>query len=233
MTSSTTDRSSTRTTHHTALSTPPRSPVLVAAPGEPELIRRGLKELLEPFDTRVRLLEAEAGPCPSVEVVLYDCCPEPHPPAHVTTRLPDFSAGVTVAYSWHSNPELVAWALEHGFAGYLSKALPIDELVAALEAIRDGRTVVLTTRSDGGRAVERFVAVERFGLTPRECEVLMLVCSGLSNAEIAESLHLSSNSVKSYIRSAYRRIGAASRAQAVLWGVEHGFGNHPDAEMDR
>jgi len=204
----------------------------VAAPGESELIRHGLKELLEPFGTRVRLLDAEGGPGPRAEVVLYDCCPEPQAPGQVTARLPDFSAAVTVAYSWHSNPELVAWALEHGFAGYLSKALSIDELVSAVEAIRDGRTVVLTTRSDGGRAVERFVAVERYGLTPRECEVLMLVCSGLSNAEIAESLHLSSNSVKSYIRSAYRRIAATSRAQAVLWGVEHGFGNHPDAEID-
>jgi DNA-binding CsgD family transcriptional regulator len=35
---------------------------------------------------------------------------------------------------------------------------------------------------------------------------------------------LSPNSVKSYIRSAYRRIGATSRSQAVLWGIEHGFG---------
>jgi NarL family two-component system response regulator LiaR len=205
----------------------------VAAPGEPELIRHGLKELLEPFGTRVRLLEAEGVPCPRAEVVLYDCCPEPQPAVHVTKRLPDFSTAVTVAYSWHSNPELVAWALEHGFAGFLSKALAVDELVSALEAIRDGRTVVLTSGSDGGRAVERFVAVDRYGLTPRECDVLMLVCSGLSNAEISESLHLSSNSVKSYIRSAYRRIGATSRAQAVLWGVEHGFGNHPDAETDR
>jgi NarL family two-component system response regulator LiaR len=54
--------------------------------------------------------------------------------------------------------------------------------------------------------------------------VLALVCSGLSNAEIAERLHLSPNSVKSYIRSAYRRIEATTRSQAVVWGIEHGFG---------
>jgi NarL family two-component system response regulator LiaR len=50
-----------------------------------------------------------------------------------------------------------------------------------------------------------------------------LITQGLSNAEIAERTHLSINSIKTYIRSCYRRIGASSRTNAVLWGIEHGF----------
>ena len=60
-------------------------------------------------------------------------------------------------------------------------------------------------------------------LTGREVEVLTLICRGLSNAEIARSLFLSPNSVKSYIRTAYRKMGVASRSQAVVWGLEHGL----------
>ena len=48
-------------------------------------------------------------------------------------------------------------------------------------------------------------------------------CQGLSNQEIADELYLSINSVKTYIRSAYRKIDAVSRAQAVAWGIQHGF----------
>ena len=57
----------------------------------------------------------------------------------------------------------------------------------------------------------------------REAEILALITQGLSNAEVADRTHLSINSVKTYIRSAYRRIGVRSRTEAVLWGVEHGF----------
>ena len=45
---------------------------------------------------------------------------------------------------------------------------------------------------------------------------------GLSNDEIARRLYLSINSVKTYIRSAYRKIGVTRRTQAAMWWVEHG-----------
>ena len=61
------------------------------------------------------------------------------------------------------------------------------------------------------------------GLTDRESEVLALITQGMSNAEVADLTYLSPNTIKTYIRSVYRKIGATSRTQAVLWGVEHGF----------
>ena len=53
--------------------------------------------------------------------------------------------------------------------------------------------------------------------------MLGLITLGLSNAEIAEQCYLSINSVKTYIRGAYRKIGAADRSQAVQWAIQHGF----------
>ena len=61
------------------------------------------------------------------------------------------------------------------------------------------------------------------GLTPRESEVLALITRGLSNEQVATTTRLSPNSVKSYIRGAYRKIGVSSRTQAVLWALDHGF----------
>jgi DNA-binding NarL/FixJ family response regulator len=61
------------------------------------------------------------------------------------------------------------------------------------------------------------------GLSDRESEVLALITQGLSNADVARLTYLSTNTVKSYIRTIYRKIGVGSRTQAVLWGIRHGF----------
>ena len=53
--------------------------------------------------------------------------------------------------------------------------------------------------------------------------MLSLIAQGMSNIEIAERLYLSINSVKTYIRSAYSKIGATSRSRAVAWRLQHGF----------
>jgi DNA-binding NarL/FixJ family response regulator len=63
----------------------------------------------------------------------------------------------------------------------------------------------------------------REGLTDRESETLALITQGKNNADIAALTFLSPNTVKSYIRTIYRKIDVASRTQAVLCGAKHGF----------
>jgi NarL family two-component system response regulator LiaR len=53
-------------------------------------------------------------------------------------------------------------------------------------------------------------------------QLLGLIGQGWSNSEIAEELHLSPKAVKSYIRTAYRKIGAFNRNQAASWAIMHG-----------
>ncbi|MDN5743617.1 MAG: LuxR C-terminal-related transcriptional regulator [Nocardioidaceae bacterium] len=60
-------------------------------------------------------------------------------------------------------------------------------------------------------------------LTAREHDVLSGIVKGWSNQQIAEELFLSINSVKTYIRTAYRKIEVTSRTHALLWGVRHGL----------
>ena len=61
------------------------------------------------------------------------------------------------------------------------------------------------------------------GISPRESDVLQLVVLGHGNQEIADTLFLSINSVKTYIRSTYRKIHATSRGQAIVWAIQNGF----------
>ncbi len=60
-------------------------------------------------------------------------------------------------------------------------------------------------------------------LTPRESEILTLICAGHTNAAIAAELFLSINSIKTHIRGLYRKIGVTRRSQAVAWGLHLGY----------
>lgn len=62
-------------------------------------------------------------------------------------------------------------------------------------------------------------------LTPREGDILMRIATGSSNREIAQDLFLSINSVKTYVRGAYRKIGVSSRSRAIIWCYETGLVN--------
>jgi len=158
-----------------------------------------------------------------VDIVLYDTFGQIQGDG---IDLEDFvrdSGAKVVIYSWNLQPEMVKDAVAAGASGYLSKVLTGPEIVAALERVMRGEIVILPgdneTSVDGagdwpGRAA---------GLSPREAEILALITQGLTNQEIADRVYLSINSVKTYIRTAYRKINVQRRPQAVLWGIANGF----------
>jgi DNA-binding NarL/FixJ family response regulator len=129
-----------------------------------------------------------------------------------------------VLYTWNFHPDLIESARRHGAHGYLSKTLPARELVAALEAVHSGQTVVSEAPPRARSAPGQPNWPGRGeGLSDREAEIPALITQGKSNADIARLTYLSPNTVKSYIRTIYRKLGVGSRTQAVLWGVQHGF----------
>jgi DNA-binding NarL/FixJ family response regulator len=128
-----------------------------------------------------------------------------------------------VVYTWNFHPDLIASAKRQGAHGYLSKALPARELVAALEAVQAGELVVSEPPPRAPSPSGLNWPGRSEGLTEREAEILALITQGKSNAEVAALTYLSPNTVKSYIRAIYRKINVASRTKAVLWGVNNGF----------
>jgi DNA-binding CsgD family transcriptional regulator len=63
---------------------------------------------------------------------------------------------------------------------------------------------------------------ELAALTPRELEILELICKGQGDAEIASTLKLSRNTVRNHVANLYSKIGVKRRSAAVVWGRERG-----------
>jgi DNA-binding NarL/FixJ family response regulator len=198
----------------------------VALVDDYDVVLIGLAHMFDRYCDRIVVVEIDANEpvIDPVDIVLYDTFAQPeadHDNIGVLTSHP--SARRVVVYTWNYHPLLIDQALQKGASGYLAKTLPARDLVTALETIHGGETVVNVpsskTRLPGG--LDWPGRAE--GLTDREAEILALITQGKSNVEVAATTFLSINSVKSYIRSTYRKINVTSRTQAVLWGIEHGF----------
>jgi two-component system, NarL family, response regulator LiaR len=198
--------------------------VRVAIVNDYELVVVGVAALLEPYRDRVQVIEVDSNlpVLRDVDVILYDTFGQVQGAGVDVESLVGDSSAKVVVYSWNLHHELVKDSLEAGVAGYLSKALDAEDLVRAIEQIHGGQRLV---PNGGGTVAPRPDGEwpgKEFGLTVRESEIVALITQGLSNQEIAERSYLSINSVKTYIRTAYRKMGVERRSQAVLWGIQHG-----------
>jgi DNA-binding NarL/FixJ family response regulator len=203
-----------------------RRPITTALVNDYDIVVMGLAHILEPYQDRVVIAELDTNQPVSdlVDVVLYDTFAQPESDHdQISVLIANPRARRVAVYTWNFHPDLIQSACQQGVHGYLSKALPARQLVAALEAIHAGEVVIseppVRARSIGGLNWPG----RSEGLSDRESEILALITQGKSNAEVAKLTYLSPNTVKSYIRTIYRKINVTSRTQAVLWGVRHGF----------
>jgi DNA-binding NarL/FixJ family response regulator len=207
------------------------SPILIALIDDYDVVLAGIASMLDPYRDRVLVAEIDANKPlrDTVDIALYDSFAQPESDHHeigVLIRSPH--ARRVVVYTWNFHPDLVSSAQRQGAHGYLSKALPARDLVAALEAVHAGDTVsgdmVISDKPGRFRSASALDwPGRREGLTDREAEILALITQGKNNAEIAALTYLSPNTIKSYIRTIYRKIEVTSRTQAVLWGIRNGF----------
>jgi DNA-binding NarL/FixJ family response regulator len=211
-------------------------PIRLAIIDDYEVVVRGLAEMLRPYAGEVEVVpmtldravdaQVDAEVDAEVDIALVDTfAPGKADGGDVTDLVADSRFRKVVVYTWNVERSQVEAALERGAAACLSKTASAGDLVEALKRVHAGERVVhgrvdeepapaATNGSWPGRAE---------GLTAREAEVIALITEGLSNQEIAERASLSINSVKSYIRTSYRKMGVTSRTNAVLWGLDHGF----------
>jgi len=125
--------------------------------------------------------------------------------------------------------KLVEEALRAGAVGYLLKDAATEQLVRAVRLCAKGQS--LLAPSVTRRLIDRLAAprpsVPGTGLldelTAREREVLVLLARGLSNAEIATSLHVGQTTVKSHVGHLLAKLGVRDRVQAVVLAYEHGL----------
>ena len=134
------------------------------------------------------------------------------------------TASVVIAITTDLRPDLGALALERGAEAAVLIGVSAEELIEVVQAAVAGTLDEVAAVQEGQEATQ---LGREAGLSPRESDVLRLIAQGVSNQEIADTFFLSINSVKTYIRSTYHKLGVDNRAQAVAWALQNGF---PPAE---
>jgi len=118
--------------------------------------------------------------------------------------------------------------LRAGAKGYLTKQVVAEELLDHVCRVLDGEIVV--DPGLAGRVALSAARLDRgefwpgaaLGLSQRESEVLELIVRGKSNKNIAEDLMLGDETIKTHVRSLYRKLGVTDRAQAVAYALREG-----------
>jgi DNA-binding NarL/FixJ family response regulator len=201
-----------------------------------ELIRAGLRGILRSrfgFEIVGELADG-AGIVEAVDQLRPDV-------VVMDVRMPD-TDGVTATRLLRATPspppvlvlttfedeEILAAALRSGASGFLLKGVPAEDLQRAVQVVADGGAwldpavtgKVLATYRDGTASLP-ITALDV--LTPREIEVLKLIGTGLSNAEIAERLTLSEGTIKTHIGHVFAKLQLRDRAAAVVFAFDHGL----------
>ncbi len=197
-----------------------------------EIVRRGLREMLERHDD-IEVV-GEAGSAGEALRRIPALLPTV---AVLDARLPDGS-GIDVCREIRSgHPEIACLiltsydddetlfsAIMAGAAGYVLKEIRGTDLVGAIRTVASGQSLLAPS------AIHRVLARLREGpkedsalgaLNPREREILQLVAEGLTNRQIGTRIHLSEKTIKNYVSSILDKLGLTSRTQAAVFAVRH------------
>ncbi len=199
-----------------------------------DVVRLGLKMVLEQDEANRVVAEAATA-----EAALQAC--EAHQPDVVILdiRMPPGASGLeacrTIVARWpetqvimltsYADDAVIADAVEAGAVGYLLKAGDPRELIRALDAVREGASVLDPTVTRRVLALLRGrskATPDPLGvLTTREREILALVAEGRSNADIAERLVLSEKTVRNHLSGVFEKLGVSNRIEAAALAARH------------
>jgi DNA-binding NarL/FixJ family response regulator len=215
----------------------PAKPLRLVVVDDHEVVRQGLVALL---DRRPNFqVVAEAG---TVEESLATARRFQPDIVIMDVRLPDGS-GIeacrdiraelpstrVVILTSFPDDEAVFSAIVAGASGYLLKQIRARDLVAALEAVGRGESLLDPAVTEKVLTRVRQIAAgeihdELAGLTPQERKILLLVAEGKTNKEIASEIFLSDKTVKNYVSSILAKLNLERRAQAAAFVAKHRLG---------
>jgi DNA-binding NarL/FixJ family response regulator len=203
----------------------PKITVLLA--DDHSVVRRGFRRMLEDDDAIAVVGEAASGDeaiamaaslHPAV-VVMDVAMPGTNGLAATRKILAEHPAAAVLMLSMHSEETLVRQAMDSGARGYVLKnALDLD-LAAAVKKVAAGETV-LDPRVNKPASLK---GERTHALTPRELEVLQLICAGMSNRDIAEKLGLSINTVAVHRANIMNALGVHKTAELVVYAITNGL----------
>ena len=132
--------------------------------------------------------------------------------------------------------EYVYEALRAGASGFVLKDDPAEQLISAVRTVAAGNALLSPAITK--RVIRQFTRITRLTppkelgeLTEREREILRLIATGLSNAEIGRELYISETTVKTHVTHILAKLGLCDRVQAVIFAYQAGlFEKRADAQ---
>lgn len=195
------------------------------------LVRRGFRRMLEDEDDISVVGEASDGEeavklarSLKPQLIVMDCALPGINGLQATRKILQFLPETRILMlSMHTEETWVRQALAAGAHGYVLKNAMDLELSSAIRRIMKGETVL-----DGQLSKQPPLKGERnAGLTPREVEILQLICDGKSNKEIANQLELSANTVAVHRANIMDALGIHKTAELVVYAIRNGLVNVP------
>lgn len=145
-------------------------------------------------------------------VLLLDCDGDaPGGCQHAVGTLSAQTKSAIVMFCGGMCEEIVRCAIEHRVAGVILKSFSTDDVMAAMQYMSTGRTVMPA----GWQRVVAAPLEQKISLSPRHRQILALIAQGMRNEEIAGELDLSPNTIKFHIQALYLRLEVRNRVQAA------------------
>jgi len=209
----------------------PEQQISVLLVDDHSLVRRGFRRMLEDEPDIHVVGEASDGEeavklarSLKPHVVVMDCALPGINGLQATRKILQLAPGTLVLMlSMHTEDTWVRQAIEAGARGYVLKNAMDLELGSAIRRMVKGETVL-----DGQLSLQENLKGERnAGLTPRELQILQLICDGKSNKEIAAQLDLSANTVAVHRANIMDALGIHKTAELVMYAIRNGLVNIP------
>jgi DNA-binding NarL/FixJ family response regulator len=204
--------------------------ITVALVNDYEIILRGLHSMLAPFSDRIQVVEYDTSGTPELhaDVALFDTFASRRDAlARAQEMIHDGKVKHVVLYTFDATEEFLTIARDVGVSGIVLKSATGDVLATAIERVMAGERVGL---EDVVRATRSRTSKD---LSPREQEVLALLALGRTNAEIGEQLFLSVDTVKTYVRRVFAKLGVNNRTQAAMHAAERSLTPRNGAWLSR
>ncbi|MFD3579002.1 response regulator [Streptomyces sp. NPDC058644] len=218
-----------------AATSPAPAPVTLLIADDDEVTRSGLRTLLA-AQPGISVVGEAADGVEAVEqarrlrpdVVLMDVRMPRRNGIEATRHLLADSAQPpkVVMITTFENDGYVTAALSAGASGFVLKRLPVRQIAEAVRVVAAGEAILFPAalrRMVAARPLGSAEALPKAALTEREEEVLRLMATGLSNPEIAASLMVSLETVKTHVGNVLLKLGAQNRTHAVVIAYESGL----------
>lgn len=208
-------------------------PIRVFIADNHPLIRTGIRAIIESAADLIVV-----GECADASEIIQHCADLRPDVIVLDLHIPGLSSDDTIAQlrtACADTKILVLGAMEDdahvrsfvqaGVSGYMLKDEATESVIFAVRAVAYGGTWF--SRAVIEQLIQPACAehvATTTNLTPQEEYLLGLIAHGLSNAQIAAESGLAEQTVRNYTSRLYRKLGLASRSEAIVWAKDHGFG---------